>query len=92
MRYTSKEFADDILESREEIEKIIEYGQEPSQKIIDSICEKYSIPKSEFKTEEDREIETFIRAKENKEYIKLAMYAKKVQFPLDKIKAFMNLY
>lgn len=76
LNYSIKEFAQDIGESAHEIEKIVLDGAEPSEQIIDSICEKYSIPYSDFENKDLKSIKNFCTAEENRKYIEIAVLIK----------------
>ena len=91
LNYNFKEFAQDIGESAYEIERIVLYNEEPSEQIIDSICQKYGIPYSEFETRTDKELQSFCKAEENKAYINLAIFMKENKFEPDYVKKLLNL-
>lgn len=91
LNYNFKEFAQDIGESPYEIEKIVLNNAEPSEQIIDSICQKYGIPYSEFETRTDKEFQSFCKAEENKAYINLAIFMKENHFEPDYVKKLLNL-
>lgn len=91
LNYNFKEFADDIGESVFEIEKIVLNNAEPSEQIIHSICQKYNIPLSEFDPNTNRDIQRFCKAKENEDYINLAMYIKDNNFEPEFIKQLIDL-
>ncbi len=76
LNYSIKEFSQDIGESTHEIEKIVLDGIEPSEQIINSVCEKYSIPYSEFERKELTAMKNFCTAEENRKYIEIAVFIK----------------
>ncbi|PYG84266.1 helix-turn-helix protein [Ruminiclostridium sufflavum DSM 19573] len=91
LNYNFKEFAQDIGESAFEIEKIVLHNLEPSDQIIDSICQKYGISHSEFETRGDKEFQSFCKAEENKDYINLAIFIKENQFEPNYVRKLLNL-
>jgi transcriptional regulator with XRE-family HTH domain len=92
LNYNFKEFANDIGESVFEIERIVLNNIEPSESIINSICEKYGIPHSEFKACNDSDyLKSFCNANENRDYIDLAVYIKNSNIEPDFIKNIVKL-
>ena len=91
LNYNFKEFAQDIGESVYEIEQIVLNNVEPSESIINSICEKYGIPHSEFEVCNNNEFKNFCVAVENREYINLAIYIKNNNLEPDFIKNLVKL-
>lgn len=91
LNYNFKEFADDIGESVFEVEKIVLDNAEPSEQILHAICQKYNIPLSEFASDHDKDLQSFCKSKENKDYIKLAMFIKDNNFEPGFIKQLLEL-
>jgi transcriptional regulator with XRE-family HTH domain len=91
LNYNFKEFAQDIGESVYEIENIVLNNAEPSEQVINSICEKYCIPRTEFETRSDKEILNFCKSEENKLYMDLAIFIKDNGFEPDYVKKLLIL-
>ncbi|AEY65378.1 helix-turn-helix transcriptional regulator [Clostridium sp. BNL1100] len=91
LNYTIKEFAQDICEPVNEIEKIVVYDTEPSPQILNSICLKYGLPMSFFEERKDSEYVNFCKNQENKKYINLAMFVKSNGYDPDNVLALLKI-
>ncbi len=80
LNYTIKEFAQDVGESTTEIEQIVLFNAKPSAHVIESICEKYNIPLSQFDNSETETIKAFCNAEQNREFVRLAIFLKENGF------------
>lgn len=85
LNYTIKEFAQDICEPVNEIEKIVLHDAEPSTQILYSICEKYGLPQSYFEEYKDNEYINFCKSQENRKFLNLAIFVKNNGYDPDNV-------